>query len=567
METAKGQTREETLSGLAGRIDSFEKYSGPHSRVMAYLAVRLARRFGLIQTDVNAIAEAALAHDIGLFAMSPDYHSTRGPLNVEQRVDLWRHPIIGEQQMAKREFGRAAQLLVRWHHEWWNGSGYPDGLAFEDIPIGARILRAVELFSAVSSERPYRGALPPDEALEVLKSSAGVECDPYVMKALLALLEELREPPTETDPAATAFGHAEAEVNAAAAETHAAQSAEAEPTGSAPASALPSIEAIVSRARLKEPSQDDTYWGAWSRSRSNRKSLLGFEASVLRQLVFKSIAVAFSGGSRLDWYLAAWRKHVLSNDPRAWAAALARATIEAGESLSEDHIARLLRDVYVPRASLRNPGLRVWFTETDAWAMDNLRANIDEIEDAAHRARAMALGIQAGDYALSFNEETRGLKQPLTRVFPMLAHQSLPLPTAHLQTHVFNLPAEEFIRNSHADALYLSLPAAHAEHAGSAVRGDWRECWVRATQNAETDELLALTAKPQSKQAYLDAVDRLLGLAAHIKTWAIGCQDVGIASARDISELIKVRRAVRATYSKDVTEAAGGMRSYIMIAE
>jgi len=99
------------------------------------------------------------------------------------------------------------------------------------------------------------------------------------------------------------------------------------------------------------------------------------------------------------------------------------------------------------------------------------------------------------------------------------------------------------------------------------VRGDWRECWVRATQNAETDELLALTAKPQSKQAYLDAVDRLLGLAAHIKTWAIGCQDVGIASARDISELIKVRRAVRATYSKDVTEAAGGMRSYIMIAE
>ncbi len=93
--------------------------------------------------------------------------------------------------MAKRDARRQAQLLVRWHHEWWNGSGYPDMLAFEDIPVGARILRAVELCAALLGDRPYRAAQDEQQAIEALTSSAGIECDPYVVKALLALLEEL----------------------------------------------------------------------------------------------------------------------------------------------------------------------------------------------------------------------------------------------------------------------------------------------------------------------------------------------------------------------------------------
>ena len=138
METAKGKTREEILNRLADRIDTFEKYNQPHSRLMAQLATRLARRFGLATPDVDAITEAAMLHDIGLYAMSPSYHPLQRPLSFESRLDLWRHPVIGEQQMAKRDAGRHAQLLVRWHHEWWNGSGYPDMLAFEDIPAVQR---------------------------------------------------------------------------------------------------------------------------------------------------------------------------------------------------------------------------------------------------------------------------------------------------------------------------------------------------------------------------------------------------------------------------------------------
>jgi len=102
---------------------------------MAELAAHLARRFGLAPPDVDAITEAAMLHDIGLYTMTPAYHAFPRPLSFEARLDLWRHPVIGEQQMAKRDAMRHAQLRVRWHHEWWNGSGYPDMLAFEDIPV------------------------------------------------------------------------------------------------------------------------------------------------------------------------------------------------------------------------------------------------------------------------------------------------------------------------------------------------------------------------------------------------------------------------------------------------
>ncbi|HEX8184717.1 MAG TPA: HD domain-containing phosphohydrolase, partial [Blastocatellia bacterium] len=203
METAKGKSREEIINRLAARIDSFENYTCPHAHLMADLAAHLSRRLGLAQPDISAIIEAALLHDIGLYAMTPAYHLTPGPLSFEERMDLWRHPIIGEQQMAKRDGMRHAQLLVRWHHEWWNGSGYPDMLGFEDIPIGARILRAVELFNSLISDRPYRAALNREQALETLKASAGIECDPYIVKALAALLEDIHARAAAAEPAVT----------------------------------------------------------------------------------------------------------------------------------------------------------------------------------------------------------------------------------------------------------------------------------------------------------------------------------------------------------------------------
>jgi hypothetical protein len=621
VESAKGQTREEVINRLAERVDNFEKYSHPHSKLMAALAVALARHMGLAQSDIVAIREAALLHDVGLFAMSPSYHSSPGPLGFDERMDLWRHPVIGEQQMAKRDATRYAQLLVRWHHERWNGSGYPDSLAFEDIPIGARILYTVELYSALISDRPYRNALRTDEVIAKLKAAAGVECDPYVIKALLALLDELKEsivetgrtgveldvlggppvqeqvaselqtpqPPqyfepfvggaqqtgTEREAQRWVFSGADEEATGQEAKVSSPQpvapTVEGVPWQPAPdvaVSHVPSAASIISRLEAQHPVEDGAgAWRGWKSSRYNKKALLGFEASVLRQIEFKSIAIAFSGGTRLDWYLKAWGKQILSNDPRAWAAAVSKGIIEAREPLTEEQIGRLLHDVYVPGTWLRNPSLRRWFSETDAWWMDNLRRNIEAAGDETLQAEALALGLQVGDYAQSFDDETRALKRPLTTVFWQLAGRIISDPGGHRNNRVHYGPAREFILRVHADLLYLDLPAAHAEVAGSEARSQWRECWVQGKPTDDADDLLKLTTVPQSKQSYLSGVDRLLRAAAHIKTWAVGYQEVGVASAREVSDLIKEHRPVTATYSKDLTEVAGGLRNYIIVAE
>jgi len=617
VETAKGQTREEMVTGLAQRIDSFEKYADPHSQLMAALAVGLARRMGLAQADIAAIREGALLHDVGLFAMSPAYHSSPGPLTFDDRMDLWRHPVIGEQQMAKRDATRYAQLLVRWHHERWNGSGYPDSLAFEDIPIGARILCTVELYSALISDRPYRTKLPAEEVLSKLRASAGVEGDPYVVKALVALLEELRQPAataSETSTPETARPHdgqTEAPLHteapappqpqffepfygpgpgtpedpprpvlppATSERTNPEGQMDSIMEGSAVplppqrietvAPLLPPVAHIIAKIGAQiPPVEGAANFRGWKASRYNKKSLMGFEASVLRQIEFRSIAIAFSGGTRLDWYLKTWGKQIFSNDPRCWAAMVSKATLEARAPLTEEQISRLLEDVYVPGAWLRNPQLRTWFNEMDSWWMDNLRRNIEGVEDEVVRAQALSLGLQVGDYALSFDDETRGLKRPLTTVFWQLAGRAAN-DLGHPNNRVHNGPAREFILRVHADLLYIDLPASHGEHAGSEARAQWRECW---TQNRETvedpDDLLRLTTIPQSKQAYLATADRLLRAAAHIKKWAISYQESGLASAREVNDLIKEHRPVTATYSKDLTEVAGGLRNYIIVAE
>ena len=700
METAKGKTHEE-ITRLANRIDTFEKYNYPHARLIAELATRLARRLGLTAQDTHAITEAALLHDIGLQAMTPAYHATAGLLSYEERMDLWRHAVIGEQQMAKRDATRHAQLLVRWHHEWWSGLGYPDMLAYEDIPIGARLLRAIELYCALIGDRPYRAAMSAEQAMETLKASAGIECDPYVVKALVAMLDDIRaqatppaapappimvETPAASPPLASSSELAPAASNSEAAPLAPASSVEATPGESAidstihsapreaasmdaPVASAPSftetdapleidllgddatandsatstllpeansadaasaaivtgpdespappaiepladtvgahevsdeaakrpdvlndelqmpspalhvaasepevgerspVEWLMTGGRLREFNDDQAAkWCDWRSSSYNRKSLLGFEASVLRQVEFRSIAIPFFGWTRLDLYLKAWGKLILANDPRAWAAAVARAMLESRAALGEEQIARVLEDVYVPGVRLANPELRRWFGETDAWWMDNLRRNIESLEDESCRAQALATGLMTGDYALSFTDETRELRRPLTTVFWRLAGRALAGPASYAPSRSANLPAEAFIRQARADLLYLSLPAAHTTQAGAEARSEWREAWVRASASAEANDLERLTTAPQSKHAYLAMIDRLLRAASHLRTWAISYQEIGLTSAAEITELIQEHRPVRATYSKDLTEVAGGLRNYIIVA-
>ncbi len=180
------------LLKLALETDRVEGYTEPHAVMIARLAEAIGKELGLHGIDLSALKFAALAHDIGERGMKRNYLLSPHALTWEERLDLWRHPILGEQAAAELKLSRQTQLLVRWHQEWWNGQGYPDGLSGEAIPLGARILRAVDSYCALISGRPYRQAYELVEAEQHIADMAGVEFDPMVAKLLLMLVAEER---------------------------------------------------------------------------------------------------------------------------------------------------------------------------------------------------------------------------------------------------------------------------------------------------------------------------------------------------------------------------------------
>jgi len=180
------------LLKIAIEIDRVEGYSELHAIVIARTAEKIGARMGLHGIDLTALKFAALAHDLGERAMKRNYLLRPGALSWEETLDLWRHPILGEQAAGELKLSRQTQLLIRWHHEWWNGGGYPDGLVGEAIPVGARILRAVDSFFALVSNRPHRRRFDRIEAEQIIADLAGIEFDPQVVKLLLQVLAEER---------------------------------------------------------------------------------------------------------------------------------------------------------------------------------------------------------------------------------------------------------------------------------------------------------------------------------------------------------------------------------------
>lgn len=179
---------------LAAAADEFERYKHPHAARIAAIADRIAESFHLAPQDRRSLRRAAYMHDLGEVAMERDYIQRAGPLTDEERVDLARHPVIGEQEAARASADRAVQLLVRWHHEWWNGGGYPDALRQTEIPLAARILRVADAYAALTDARPFRPAMTKDAARQHLIDGAAIEFDPAVITVLLSLqgLEELQ---------------------------------------------------------------------------------------------------------------------------------------------------------------------------------------------------------------------------------------------------------------------------------------------------------------------------------------------------------------------------------------
>lgn len=157
--------------------------SGSHTVVDCTTAV--GRRLGLAEHELRALRFGAIFHDIGKVAVPERILNKPGPLTDAERREVERHPVIGERILSSVDFLHDVLPLVRHEHERWDGKGYPDGLADEQIPLGSRIILACDAYDAMTSERPYRPAMSDAEARAELLAGAGTQFDERVVTALL----------------------------------------------------------------------------------------------------------------------------------------------------------------------------------------------------------------------------------------------------------------------------------------------------------------------------------------------------------------------------------------------
>ncbi len=178
-----------TVRALANAVEARDAYTGKHAERVAAYGVELARAVGLQLTDAPEIEFGFLLHDVGKVAVPDAILFKPGRLTEDEFRLIARHPEIGTEILRDVDFLGEAKLVVRHHHERWDGAGYPDGLAGEDIPLGARIIHVADALDSMLTTRIYRAARPGDEALEELRRRAGTQFCPRCVTALERLAE------------------------------------------------------------------------------------------------------------------------------------------------------------------------------------------------------------------------------------------------------------------------------------------------------------------------------------------------------------------------------------------
>jgi putative nucleotidyltransferase with HDIG domain len=175
---------------LGDVIETDDEYTGQHSKGVVDLAVGIAVELSLDEDDRRLVEFGALLHDIGKITTPKEIVNKPGPLTPEEQVVMREHTVVG-QEMLDRVGGalREVGVVVRCSHEHFDGHGYPDGLVGEAIPLPARIVAVADTYSAMTTRRPYREALPHDVALAELQANAGTQFDPLIVTAALSVME------------------------------------------------------------------------------------------------------------------------------------------------------------------------------------------------------------------------------------------------------------------------------------------------------------------------------------------------------------------------------------------
>jgi putative two-component system response regulator len=179
-------------SVLANAIEVRDSSMEGHTERLAALALEIGRREQLSEPDLEALELGAVLHDVGKIGISDSVLMKPGPLTPDERTEIARHPVIGDRMLAPLALLDSVRPIVKHHHERWDGRGYPDGLAGEDIPLLARIVAVADSIEAMSSFRPYRSPLAEEEILRELERGRGQQWDPRLVDVALELVSEGR---------------------------------------------------------------------------------------------------------------------------------------------------------------------------------------------------------------------------------------------------------------------------------------------------------------------------------------------------------------------------------------
>ena len=174
---------------IAKIVSSRDPYTGIHSEEVAELAVKLAKVLNLPEKEIARIETAARVHDLGKIAVPDAILLKPGPLTEEEWKVMKQHPVVSAEILSGLEIYKDCVDIIRHEHEHWDGSGYPDGLKGEEIPLGSRIIAVTDVWHALISDRPYRKAYTKEEARKIMQEMAGKTLDPKLVEVFLKIVE------------------------------------------------------------------------------------------------------------------------------------------------------------------------------------------------------------------------------------------------------------------------------------------------------------------------------------------------------------------------------------------
>ena len=180
----------EVMEALAHTIDAKDEYTKGHSVRVAKYSRMLAERLGLSDEDCESVYYMALLHDIGKIGVPNEIINSKSKMTDEEYAIMKTHPVVGSDILSEIQSRPDLMIGARWHHERYDGKGYPDGKAGEDIPYFARIISVADSYDAMTSNRSYRKFLPQDVVRSEIEKNCGTQFDPNIAKCMISVIDE-----------------------------------------------------------------------------------------------------------------------------------------------------------------------------------------------------------------------------------------------------------------------------------------------------------------------------------------------------------------------------------------